>query len=120
VYRRPPAPLRFEKLAPTAWIGRDKDATGLSFSNKSGGGARGGEIKAWSSTTLRLLAPHSIDSTPHYFLPQQKFQMYMCFSHLPLLLFLLLLHFLVLILVLLFILLLLVLLLQNPRRNNYN
>jgi hypothetical protein len=107
-------------LAPTAWIGRDKDATGLSFSNKSGGGARGGEIKAWSSTTLRLLAPHSIDSTPHYFLPQQKFQMYMCFNHLPLLLFLLLLlllHLLVLILVLLF---LLVLLLQNPRRNNYN
>jgi hypothetical protein len=105
-------------LAPTAWIGRDKDATGLSFSNKSGGGARGGEIKAWSSTTLRLLAPHSIDSTPHYFLPQQKFQMYICFIHLPLLLFLLLLHLLVLILVLLFILVLL--LLQNPRRNNYN
>jgi hypothetical protein len=113
-------------LAPTAWIGRDKDATALSFSNKSGGGGRGGEIKAWSSTTLRLLAPESIDSTPHYFLPQQKFQMYMCFSHLPLLLFLLLLllhlllHLLVLILVLLFLLLLLLLLLQSPRRSNYN
>jgi hypothetical protein len=106
-------------LAPTAWIGRDKDATALSFSNKSGGG---GEIKAWSSTTLRLVAPHSIDSTPHYFLPQRKFQMYMCFSHLPRLLFLLLLLLLllVLILVLLFLLLLLLLLLQSPRRNNYN
>jgi hypothetical protein len=48
----------------------------------------------------------------------KKFQMYMCCSHLPLLLFLVLvlLHLLVLILVLLF----LFLLLQNPRRNNYN
>jgi hypothetical protein len=103
-------------LAPTAWIGRDKDATALSFSNKSGGGGRGGEIKAWRSTTLRLLAPHSIDSTPHYFLPQQKFQMYICFSHLPLLLFLVLVQLLVLILVLLFLLVLL----QSPRRNSYN
>ncbi len=79
VYRRPLA-LRFEKLASEAWIGKDKEATALSFSNNNSGG---GEFKPLTSKTLHLLlllAPHSIDSTLTTTLPKLS-HMYTTATH---------------------------------------